>query len=185
MAPEKLFEKLNYLKAYRKNRLEAAHWVLSNPKCLPALLEFCFKNDGDINFKAAWVLEFVCIDKIQLLLPHLDYFFENLPRVTHESALRSLAKICELLTIRCYKNKDTLVINSLNESHKNIMTECSFDWLITNKKVACQAHAMLSLYYLGNEIKWIHPELKVILQQHIHHQSAGYKARAKNILKHL
>jgi hypothetical protein len=119
------------------------------------------------------------------LLPHLDYFFKNLSNIKHHSALRTVAKVCELLAIQYYKTRNTLVINSLKENHKEIMTECCFDWLITDKKVACQAHAMLSLYFLGTQINWIHPALKSILIENIPHQSAGYKARARNILKEI
>lgn len=44
---------------------------------------------------------------------------------------------------------------------------------------------MTCLHYLGDEFEWIHPELKVILIKNIPNQSAGYEARAKNILKHI
>ena len=63
------------------------------------------------------------------------------------------------------------------------MAECCFDWLISDQKVACQVRAMTSLYYLGTEFNWIHPELKTIIEQNIHQGSAGYKARGKKIIQ--
>ena len=63
------------------------------------------------------------------------------------------------------------------------MTECCFDWLITNQKVACQAYSMDALYLLGTEKEWIHPELKITLEQNISSQSAAYKARGRITLE--
>jgi len=62
------------------------------------------------------------------------------------------------------------------------MTECCFDWLIINQKVANQAYAMSSLYYLGTEFDWVHPELSILLKQNIPLKSAAYKARGRMTL---
>ena len=66
---------------------------------------------------------------------------------------------------------------------KEAIIEVCFDWLITNQKVACQAYSMDALYLLGTEIKWVHPELKIILEQNIHNQSAAYCARGRITLE--
>ena len=42
---------------------------------------------------------------------------------------------------------------------------------------------MNSLYLLGKEIKWIHPELITILERDYQSQSKGYQARARQLLK--
>lgn len=177
-----LLEQLNYTNAYRKNRLQAAHWVINHPETFGELLTYTLTSKDDLAYKAAWVLEFVYLEKPELLLPHLDLFFKHLPAIKRDQTLRPLAHICEMLAISYYKKKDENVRSVLSETHKKIMVDCSFDWLITNQKVACQVRAMTALYYLGNEFKWIHPELKQILEQNIHQGSAGYKARGKKIL---
>jgi hypothetical protein len=75
----------------------------------------------------------------------------------------------------------------LNEDERKIITECCFDWLITDQKVACQAPAMECLYYLGwdEDKEWIYPELINILTENAPHKSAGYQARARKILKRI
>jgi hypothetical protein len=178
-----LLQKISYDKAYRKNRLDAANWVLAHPETFKDLLEYSFVEDKVLAKKATWVLEFVCRDQLELLYPHLDYFFEQLPTAKGDGALRSVGLICELIAIQYYKIENKKVRNCLRQKHKEIMTECCFDWLITNQKVACQARAMLALYYLGTEIDWIHPELETILQKNIHQGSAGYKSRGSKILQ--
>jgi len=44
---------------------------------------------------------------------------------------------------------------------------------------------MQTLALLGQEFEWIHPELKAVLEQGYAGGSAGYKARARRILKNL
>lgn len=178
-----LYAHINYAKAYRKNRLEAAQWVLAHPETFPELLEYCFaESQDDLSHKAAWVLEFVCLDDLSLLYPHFDFFFEKLPSIKKDQSLRPMAHLCELLVIQYYKKKDPDVATLFSEKHKTVMMECSFDWLITDQKVACQVRAMTALYYLGTEFDWIHSELQQIIQQNIHSGSAAYKARGRHTL---
>ena len=185
MSNSGLLQQLSYAKAYRKNRLEAAHWVLNHPETFGELLTYCLTAKDDISYKAAWVLEFVYLEQPDLLLPHLDLFFEKLPTVSRNQTLRPLAHICEIIAISYYKKEEKKIVSYLSEAHKKIMTECCFDWLITDKKIACQARAMTALYYLGTEFNWIHPELQQIIEQNIHAGSAGYKARGKNTIKQI
>ena len=70
MASETLFEKLKYTSARRESRLSVANWVLSRPEVFPELLEFCFHIKDDISYKACWTLEFVCLEKLELLFPY-------------------------------------------------------------------------------------------------------------------
>lgn len=178
-----LYDVLNFTNAARTHRLTAAHWVIEHPETFEELLHFCFKNDKEISHKANWVLEFVCLKKLELLFPHLDFYFENLAFVKADSSVRPLSHICELLSIQYYKKGHPTLASIFSEKHKEKMTEVCFDWLITHQKVACEVRAMTCLYYLGTEKKWIHPELKTIIQQNIHRSSAGYQARGKKILQ--
>ena len=99
--------------------------------------------------------------------------------------MRPLAHICELIAISNYKKKDIDVIAVFSEKHKKTLIDCSFDWLITEQKVACQVRAMTALYYLGTEFEWIHPELKQIIEQNVHLGSAGYQSRGKKTIKQI
>ncbi|WP_432410278.1 adenylosuccinate lyase [Rasiella sp. SM2506] len=178
-----LFQHISYKKAYRTNRLNAANWVLENPETLEELLEYCFHEDNKLATKATWVLEFVCRKNLALIFPFLDYIFGKLPTAKSDGQLRSFGLICELLTIGYYKqNKETLK-KALSSKHKEVMTECCFDWMLTNQKVACQARAMTTLYLLGTETDWIHPELAIIIQQNLLQGSAGYISRGQKTLE--
>ena len=185
MLPKDLEEKLMEVDSSLKKRREIAYWIVKKPHYVRETLQWCYVPEGELLVKASWVLEIICHSKQDLFFKYMHLFFEQLPNIKNDSALRSSAKICEML---CHKNamlKYTYFRNILNKDERRIITECSFDWLITNQKVACQAHAMSCLYYLGRERKadWIYPELINILKENIPHQSAGYVARAKKILK--
>lgn len=177
-----LFDQINYDKAYRKNRYGAAIWVIENPDSLPELLAYCAKNDQKISYKAYWVLEFVCKEKLELLYPYFDIFYENLPQVHLHQSIRAASHICEIICSYYYKHKDPGLLKILGKEHKQTMIDSCFDWLITDQKIACQARAMLCLYYLGKEYDWIYPELKDILEKQLHKESPGYQSRAKKIL---
>ena len=178
-----LIEKLNFPRAYRKVRLDIAHWVIDHPETFPQLLDICFKSNDKISYKAAWILEYVCTEKLELLYPYLDLFFENIPKIKKDQAVRPFSKICLMIAKHYYTKKDALLVKFLNPEHKKAMTECCFDWLITDQKVACQAYSMDVLYLLGTETEWIHPELQVTLEQNIHSQSAAYCARGRITLE--
>jgi hypothetical protein len=185
MASPELIEQLNYHRAYRANRLRAAHWVIDHPDCIPELLHYCFEDTTELSYKAAWAFEFVFIEDPGYLYPYFDYFFRMLPTVKLDQIARPMAHICERLCVRYYKKQDAELEEFFKEDHKKILTECAFDWLITDQKVACQVRAMTCLYYLGTEFDWIHPELEQILRERIHLGSAGYKSRAGKTLEQI
>ena len=57
--------------------------------------------------------------------------------------------------------------------------------MINKRKIAVKVHAMSTLFFLGRDYDWVHPELKQILERDFQIQSSGFKARARHILKKL
>ncbi|HZH69682.1 MAG TPA: adenylosuccinate lyase [Flavobacteriaceae bacterium] len=168
------------LKAYKKSREDLAFFVMSNPKEFEKLLHFAFQHKKEISYKAAWVLEMVCIYKLEMIYPQIDLFLKNISKATYDQSVRPFAKICELLITAHYRKNTTL---TLNTSQKELVATICFDWLIGNQKVACKAYAMQCLYLLGKEIHWIHSELNPVLLNDFPKESAAYKARARHIIR--
>ena len=50
--------------AARENRLRVSNVVINNHQLFPVLLEIVFDIDNRMSIKAAWVLEFVCKEKL-------------------------------------------------------------------------------------------------------------------------
>ncbi|WP_337967424.1 hypothetical protein [uncultured Flavobacterium sp.] len=173
--------KLNYLKAYRENRLMVAQDVLENPSLFKELVSICFSPLNKNNHKACWILEFVSYEELIWLQPHLDFFCSNLKILKDESSIRPIAKVVQLLVKSHYKKDENSI--QLSETNLQDCIEASFDWLINDVKVATKAYSIRTLYVLGNHYDWIHPELQIILNKDYADHSAAYKAVAKEVLK--
>jgi hypothetical protein len=170
---------LDYVTGHRANRQKYADEVLANPKLFPELVRFCFQVSDKNASKACWILEFVCYQKLEWLEEHLDFFCSNIKKLKDESAIRPMAKVCQLLVLAHYKNKKI----QLSEKQLEEIIESSFDWLINDIKVATKAYSIRTLFLLGQHYDWIHPELKTIITKDFPNHTAAYKAVAKEVLK--
>jgi len=180
---DSLIQQISYEKAYRHSRMKAARWALDHPESIEELINICLDPErGDLADKGCWALEFVAKEDLSLLYPHMDLFCAGLERITKDQSLRPLAHICEMWILKAYKKQDPMAKEVLTKPNKELLVNNSFDWLITQQKVACEVRAMTCLYYLGTEEEWIHPELMEILERNMHAGSPGYKARAKKTL---
>jgi hypothetical protein len=182
MTKAQLHEALDYVNATREKRTEMANMVCENPDLVLPLLEICFEFDNPISAKACWVMEFTVKESLAYLFPHLDFFTENIGKAHLDSAVRPLAKVCELL-MKSFFNRTSIETKSiLTEEHLKKITTACFDWLIGEHKVATKAYSMASLFLLGKKYEWIHTELKMVLEQNYNDGSAAYKARARMVL---
>ena len=183
MTKTELYEELNYVNHSREKRLQYANMVIDHPELIKPLLEILFDVDDKISCRAAWVFEFMCGEKLEEIIPHLNMFTENISNVHLDPAVRPVAKICEYLIKAYYSKVDNAIKTHLTETHKEKIIEACFDWMINDEKIAPKAYAMNTLYLLGMEYDWIHPELAIILERDFQIQSSGFKARARHILR--
>jgi hypothetical protein len=165
--------------------MEMSNLMANNPSNVAALLEIAFQVDDPISCKACWVLEFMAKEHLNYLFPNMDTFVHHIGSVHLDPAVRPIAKICEALMKSYFQSKDQETRKILSEKHLESITSTCFDWLIGNHKVAAQAYAMTSLLLLGRKFDWIHPELRLILEQNYTNGSAAYKARARMTLTKL
>lgn len=178
-----LKNKIDQSNAHRSSRDENAQFILSNLDLFPEFIAMAFNVSDKNHFKACWILELVLEEKLELLLPYLDRYCENLKNYTNHSAIRSISKICLFLSKYHIKK---LKLNAIVLSDKQIQLifEKCFDWIIDEKeKVASKAYAIRGLYEFGKKKDWIYPELKRILADDYSKHSYAYKAVAKEILK--
>lgn len=182
---EELHLSLNYINATRKKRMEMANMVMENSDLVEPLLEITFDVDDPISSKACWILEYVVKEDLSYILPHINFFSDNINSVKLDSSVRPMAKICEYLIIAYFsKNKNETQTTLTTQNLEQIATSC-FDWLIGEHKVASKAYSMTTLLLLGRKFKWIHPELKMVIEQNYALGSAAYKARARMTLEKL
>ncbi|WP_308993382.1 adenylosuccinate lyase [Mariniflexile litorale] len=185
MSLEEFYDELNYVDASRKNRLKYAHMVLNDISLLPKLIDIMFRVDDKISCRAAWVFEFVCDHYIYAIVPYLDVFCNQIKNVYLDSAVRPVAKVCCFIAQEYDSKHPNTLKKTLKPKHKEQIIEVCFDWMISDQKIAAKAYAMDTLFILGKNYSWVHPQLTQILEQDFQMQSAGYKVRAKRILKKL
>lgn len=155
------------------------------PELTGSLLRFVFEEDKSDSFNASWVFDNLMRKKLVYLLPHMEEFSKGLGQMISESCLRPVAHTCEMVTEAYFiKGDETFRRNITSEQLERIMTVC-FDWLIGEHKVATKVFAMTSLYNLGHQFDWVHPELKMVLEETIAKGTSGYKNRAKKTLDKL
>ncbi|MGK4569336.1 hypothetical protein [Flavobacterium sp. 3HN19-14] len=177
-----LYENISKSTAHRLSRETNAQLILENPQLFPHLLEIAFDTDDKNHHKACWILELVLEENIDWLFPDLDAFCNQLKVFSNESAMRSIAKICQFSAVEHTKKVKSNPI-FLNEKQQQQVTESCFYWLIDDHKVAAKAYAARALFELGEESDWIYQKLAVVLESGFSNHSAAYKAVAREILK--
>ncbi|MBQ0769621.1 MAG: adenylosuccinate lyase [Bizionia sp.] len=183
MTPQQLYDELNYVNHSREKRLYYANLIIDTPDLIPKLLDILFMVNDPISCRAAWVFEFMCKQKLEACIPYLDSFTNQMHTVHLDPAVRPVAKVCEYLITAYYAKTDSQIKHYLTDTHKEKICASCFDWMINDEKIAPKAYAMNSLFLLGTEYAWIHPELRIILERDYQIQSSGFKARARQILK--
>ncbi len=183
MTTAQLYDELNYVNHSREKRLHYANMVIQNPELIPKLLAILFMVDDKISCRAAWVFEFMCGENLEACIPYLDDFTKNMNKVHLDSAVRPVVKVCEYLIKAFYSKTKNPIQSALKPIHKERIIEACFDYMINDEKIAPKAYAMNTLYLLGQDYDWIHPELAMILERDYQMQSSGFKARARHLLK--
>jgi hypothetical protein len=171
-----LYKNIAESTAHRQSRDDNAAYVLDN-QLSDDLITLALDTSDKNHFKACWILELVLEKNLDLLAPRLDEFCEALPTWSHDSALRSIAKICMFCAQQLKKQP-----NFLSDKQIVQITEACFEWVISEQKVAAKAYAMVCLYETGKRLDWVYPELVPVLQHGFPEHSAAYKSVAKKIL---
>ncbi|SHI76303.1 hypothetical protein SAMN04488096_104150 [Mesonia phycicola] len=182
MNSQELLEELLKINAQPENRKITTQKILAQPDLIKNVLAISKKNSKKVSGKATRVLELVCKINALLIFQHKKEIIKLAETAKLEDVVRPLAKIFELWTLNYFSEEKEIQLQPKDQ--EKIISIC-FDWLITPQKMAPQAYSMLTLYLLGKENDWVHPELKSILEQNYASGSAGYKARARQILKNI
>ncbi|UJH67663.1 adenylosuccinate lyase [Allomuricauda sp. SCSIO 65647] len=185
MTKEQLHQKLN---SGRLSKVQIDGLVAEleqHPELVGHLLQEVFEEDKGDTFNASWTFDHLMRKKLPYLLPFLQPFVDGLETLRSQSCIRPMAHVCELLTIAYFKKKDPAFQKNISDENLEQLVTVCFDWLIGQNKVAAKVFAMTSLSHLGEKFDWVHPELKMVLEQTISSGTAGYKNRAKKTLDRL
>ena len=149
------------------------HWVGSSEVRFDKLFNLFINDDNLVVQRAAWPVSY-CVDAYpQLISKHWKTLVENLRKPgLHDAVKRNSIRLMQDIDLP-------------EKYHGEIMDLC-FKYL--ESPAEALAVRIFSLSVLGNlathypEIK---AELKLIIEDQLPHQSAGFKSRAKKVLKQL
>ncbi|MBA4744264.1 MAG: adenylosuccinate lyase [Muricauda sp.] len=155
------------------------------PRLAKALFKQVLLEDKAGSFNASWTFDHLMRKDPSLILPFFEDFVNGLSKLKTESCIRPIAHVCEMICEAYFKKKDPVFVQSITDDQlEKIMTSC-FDWLIGPMNMAPKVFSMTSLYYLGLKFDWVHPELKLVLEDSYATGTTGYKNRAKKTLDKL
>ena len=162
-----------------KQRQQAAQLLLNHPAQIESIINI-ITHPQEFSVIATMVTEVLSRKNIEKIEPYLPQLIQAGKLYNDASARRGLARIYGLAVTRY--NKDEIFIST---KLKNTILELSFSWLISGEKTAEKVFSMQNIFDLRAEEDWIAPELRGILEKEIATESAGYKSRAKKILRKL
>lgn len=159
--------------------------LVDHPKLAKSLFQEVLMEDREGTFNASWTFDHLMRKKLEYLLPFFDDFSTQLGELKTESCIRPMAHVCEMVCIAYFKKKDPVFVQHITDGHlEKILTVC-FDWLISPMNMAPKVFSMTCLYYLGLKFDWVHPELRLILEDTFATGTTGYQNRAKKTLDKL
>lgn len=172
------FTRLDHANAGRKCRDRLLNTVLKHPELHTRLVEFATDLSNKNHHKGIWILEMMAEKQADLLQPFASKLLEKIPQFSHESAIRGSARIVYFMSVAKPQ--------FLSEEHQQQCIEIALDWLIKDEiKIAPKAVAMYTLAHYAKNQEWLKDELRQIVEKEYAKQSAGYKAAAKKVLKHI
>lgn len=170
--------------AHTKNRNENALFCIENEHLIPDLFDYAFNINHKSHIRACCILDTIFELKLDLALPYLEIICSRIENLKNDSAIRSVSRILRLIVIdndkKCNSHQDYLTDAQIEK----IITS-SFDWLISDYRVAVKHSAIVILFVLSKKQNWISDELKIILEKDAPLHSIAYKKLAKKVLRNL
>lgn len=126
-----------------------------------------------ITQRAAWPLSY-CVERHpELIVPHLKVVLDFLEKPgTHVAVRRNTIRLLQYIEIP-------------RRFHARLINLC-FAYLTSKKEpVAVKVFSMSVLAHLAKESPEIRKELKIIIEDQLPYGSAGFKSRAKKVLKEI
>jgi len=172
-----LFARLEKSNASTECRNSLRDYILKNPDQLSDLIAFGTDLNNKSHHKGVWIIEMIAEHQTEILFPFVDRICQTISEYKNDSAIRGMSRVAYFLGA-----SNTI---KLSESQQEKLVEICLDWLIRDERVACKVYDMKKLHHFGKKELWIAEEVKEIVGRDYAFQSAGYKAAAREILKHL
>lgn len=162
------------LEEHSKNQCRlVVNWVGNDQKRFDELFKLFLADEYRITQRAAWPVSYCVIAHPSLINKHWKTLVSNLNNpCLHDAVKRNSVRFLQNIEIP-------------EKYHGNIMNIC-FSFLESPKEaLAVKVFSMTVLWNLSKLYPEIKPELKLIIEDQMPDQSAGFKSRGKKILKQI
>lgn len=156
----------------KANTIAISKWIGNDQGRFDTLMDLFLNDEFRVVQRAAWILSECAMVYTYLVIPHLESLLNVLEAPKHDAVLRNGLKVLAEVDIpNKYMGKAATI---------------SFDLLAEPKSpIAVRVFAMQVIANLCKEEPDLAVELKLLIEDHWEHASAGYKSRARRVLKQL
>ncbi len=145
-------------------------YIGKDKKRFAALMKLFFEGEYRQTQRAAWPMSYCVRNYPELIEPYFKPLIDNLrKRGLHNAIIRNTVRLLQDVEIpKIY--------------HGKLMSIC-FDFIQSNEiPVAIKAFSLTILQKLSRSYPEILPELKLIIEERLPHESAAFRSRARKIL---
>ena len=155
----------------KKNCNAIVSWVGNNSKRFNQLFNLFLNDEYLVTQRAAWPLSYCAIAHPAFMNKNFEKLINNLRKPhLHNSIKRNTVRILQEVQIP--------------EKLEGPVMEICFDYMASPKEtVAVKAFSLSVLGRLAKKYPEIIPEITLLIEQQINHQSAAFKSKAKKFMK--
>jgi len=163
--------KAEILKEHSKiQTLKIVRYIGNDQSRFDKLIDELLKGEKKVAQRAAWIMSYSVAAQPSLIIPHLEALFENLRNPVHDAIKRGTIRSLEYIEIP--------------EELFGLVADICFEFLDSPKEsIAVRVFSMSALYKVCQKEPELSNELKLVIEDHYPHSSAGFQSRARKVLK--
>lgn len=155
----------------KENCKEIVDWVGNDQKRFNELFYLFLNDEYRVTQRAAWPMSYCVIAHPDLMKNNFEKLIGNLNKANlHNAIKRNTVRLLQSIEIP--------------EKYEGAAMDICFKYVESPKEaVAIKAFALTILGNLSRKYPEIIPEIKMLIEDQLHHQTAGFKGRAKKLLQ--
>ena len=146
-------------------------WIGSNQERFNELFALFLNDEYRVTQRAAWPLSYSAIAHPELMKNNFEKLIKNLYRPNlHDAIKRNTVRLLQQIEIP--------------EKYEGEVMNICFQYVASpTEAVAIKAFSLTILGKLAKKFPEIWPEIKMLIDEQIGHQSAAFKSRSKKLLE--
>jgi len=154
----------------KENCEKIVDWVGVDPKRFNELFDLFLNDEYRITQRAAWPMSYCVIAHPELIKNNFEKLIANLNKSgIHDSIKRN--------TVRLLQSVD------IPKKYEGAVMDICFNYVASPKEaVAIKAFSLTILGNFAKKYPEIIPEIKLLIEDQLPHQTAAFKSRAKKLL---